>query len=510
MPYLSYEPVELSFGTSGLRGLVTDMTDLECYINTRGFIDFLSSIGHLSKGTIYIAGDLRASTPTISRAVAKAITDTDLRVVNCGFIPTPALAYYAGQNASPSIMITGSHIPDDRNGIKFYKADGEVLKSDEAAIQACVAAVREGLDDTAIADMFQPNGSLRENAALPDAISEPAEIYAKRYADVFGSFLGGKTVVVYQHSAVGRDMLVELLQSLGATVVSEGRSEKFIPIDTENVTPEDQAYFRQLAVKYPDAYAIVSTDGDSDRPFVVDERGTFYRGDILGAVVADSLQADFAAYPVSSSDVVDTFLTHKNVPYVHTKIGSPYVIVAMQNAASKGKQTVVGWEVNGGFLLGTGVTIDGRPLDALPTRDAFFPILCALRVAALAHEPVSAAFARLPQRFTSAGMLDNFATADYARIKDHFSEDTEESRQTLQTVFTADDAFGDVEKIDVMDGVRIYFVGGDIAHVRGSGNAPQLRIYSVANSQERADAIVAMAIKEPDGLLRKLAEGTAG
>jgi len=31
------QPEELAFGTSGLRGLVTDITDLEAYINTRGF-----------------------------------------------------------------------------------------------------------------------------------------------------------------------------------------------------------------------------------------------------------------------------------------------------------------------------------------------------------------------------------------------------------------------------------------------------------------------------------------
>ena len=38
---LTYQPSELKFGTSGLRDLVTEMTDLECYINTFGFIRFL-------------------------------------------------------------------------------------------------------------------------------------------------------------------------------------------------------------------------------------------------------------------------------------------------------------------------------------------------------------------------------------------------------------------------------------------------------------------------------------
>ena len=40
--------------------------------------------------------------------------------------------------------------------------------------------------------------------------------------------------------------------------------------------------------------------------------------------------------------------------------------------------------------------------------------------------------------------------------------------------------------------------------IRPSGNAPQLRIYAVANTQTRANDIVEMSLREPDGLLRKL------
>lgn len=39
---------------------------------------------------------------------------------------------------------------------------------------------------------------------------------------------------------------------------------------------------------------------------------------------------------------------------------------------------------------------------------------------------------------------------------------------------------------------------------RPSGNAPQLRIYANSDSQARADEIVELALREPDGILRKL------
>jgi phosphomannomutase len=83
----------LAFGTSGLRGLVADITDLEAYINTRGFLHYLFEIEDVRKGEIiYIAGDLRPSTDSPDRsimaAVARAIAEAGLKVVSLGTIPS--------------------------------------------------------------------------------------------------------------------------------------------------------------------------------------------------------------------------------------------------------------------------------------------------------------------------------------------------------------------------------------------------------------------------------------
>jgi phosphomannomutase len=64
--------------------------------------------------------------------------------------------------------------------------------------------------------------------------------------------------------------------------------------------------------------------------------------------------------------------------------------------------------------------------------------------------------------------------------------------------------FGTITHVDYTDGIRILFDNGDVAHVRPSGNADELRIYAVADSQKRADAIAAMGVAEPDGILRSM------
>ncbi|HVI69551.1 MAG TPA: phosphomannomutase, partial [Magnetospirillaceae bacterium] len=293
---LSYKPVELQFGTSGLRGLVKDMTDLECYINTLGFLAFTSQTDALKPGSkVFVAADLRRSSVRMLRAVDKAIVDSGFRTVNCGLIPTPALASYAMSQKAPCVMVTGSHVPDDRNGIKFYKLGGEVLKEDELVIRQAVTQARATLYALP-AEQFTPEGMLTQPRELPAEDPAARQHFMRRFVGVFGgTTLAGKKVVCYDHSSVGRDMLAQLLTDMGATVVSVGRSEAFVPVDSENVTPDDRAYFKVIAEQHPDVFAIVSSDGDSDRPFMIDETGMFHRGDVLGALVADWLDADAAA-----------------------------------------------------------------------------------------------------------------------------------------------------------------------------------------------------------------------
>jgi phosphomannomutase len=504
---LTYPPVELAFGTSGLRGLVTNMTDLECYINTRGFLKFLLDSKDIQTGTaIGLSGDLRDSTPRILSSVAQGITDANCKIVNLGKIPTPAAAYFGARHKISVAMVTGSHIPDDRNGIKFYKSRGEVLKTDEDAIKAAIAEIRKSLYNQDLAtSIFNQDGSLKDRPDLPESSNEAAGDFLRRYSSVFSDRpLTGKKIVVYQHSSLAAEMLVELLQALGADVIPVDKSESFVAIDTENVTPENQQYFRDLAQKYPGSFAIVSADGDADRPFVIDESGIFHRGDIVGTITAEFLKVEVAVVPISASDAVGLYLNKLGIELIHTKIGSPYVIAEMEQAVQRGLSPVVGWEVNGGFLTATEIQVNGQVLSALPTRDSFLPIVCTLMAAVDKKSSLSALFKTLPQRFTQAGLIDNFPTETSQAILAKYAQDNTKNRSELEKVFTPKGGFDRIISINSLDGIRMTFKNGDIAHIRPSGNAPQLRIYSVANKQQRADQIVSLAIAEPNGTLRRL------
>ena len=355
----------VKFGTSGARGLADEMTDLVCYTYTKGFLQYLEQTGEISGNgeTVAIAGDLRPSTGRIMAAVARAAVDQGYTPMNCGRIPSPAVALYGIENRCPAIMITGSHIPADRNGIKFNKASGEVLKSDEAGIVSQGVAVAEDAFDKPF--------------EMPAEDNTAANAYVARYLNTFSSdCLAGKKIGIYQHSAVGREMFVKIFSALGAEVVSLGWSDKFIPVDTEAIRDEDVALAKQWAAEQ-NLDTLFSTDGDSDRPLISDENGEWLRGDIAGILAASYLGADSVSTPVSCNTALEKTGWFKDVR--RTKIGSPFVVASMLEASEAGCAGVVGYEANGGFLTNSNFVIPGKiagcRLSPLPTRDAVLPVL---------------------------------------------------------------------------------------------------------------------------------------
>jgi len=468
----------VGFGTSGARGRVVDMTDRVCYAYTLGFLQHAVARGGLaSGGEVAIAGDLRPSTGAIMGACARAVVDSGHRPVNLGRIPSPALAAYGMARCAPSLMVTGSHIPDDRNGIKFNLPSGEILKEDEAGIRAQDVALPEGL--FAADGAFVPGTS----AALPEVRTTGLDAYVARYLDFFpAGCLDGLRVGLYEHSGVARDAFFTVLSALGARVDRLGRSETFIPVDTEAIRPEDWALARTWAAD--GAYdALVSADGDGDRPLVADERGEWLRGDIAGILCARRLGAAGVVTPVSSNTAVEKCGWFARVE--RTRIGSPFVVAGMQALLEQGLAPVVGYEANGGFLLASDIEQDGRRLSALPTRDALLVAVAILLAAREQGKAVSVLANDLPRRFTASDRVRDFPTElSQARLAAMTTDDADRDRGAAEALFGV--AFGPVVELNTTDGVRVLFASGEIAHLRPSGNAPELRAYTEADSPERA------------------------
>lgn len=432
------------FGTSGLRGLVVDLTPDLVAAHVHAFL-IACPVGT----GLYVGRDLRPSSPAIAQMVMDAAVAAGVSVVDCGDTPTPALALAAMGAGAAAVMITGSHIPADRNGLKFYTPEGEITKTDETEILAALGQNR-----------VASGGEIR-----PLHVDAP---YVARYVDAFGAdALQGMRIGAYTHSTVGRDLMKQVLVGLGAEVVELARSDRFIPVDTEAVPDDIRAQLRDWA---PGLDAIVSMDGDGDRPLLTDETGEVVPGDVLGQITAGWLGARVVVTPVSSNSAVAE-LGFDQV--ITTRIGSPYVIAGMA-----GQGACVGYEANGGFLLG----FAARGFSPLMTRDSLLPILAPLALARGAS--VSALVAGQPARFTAADRLQEIPTDVSAALVAKIDTETELLLDSLGLK---------LDRIDRTDGLRMICAGA-VVHMRPSGNAPELRLYVEADSKAKCQALLGQGL----------------
>ena len=318
----------LKFGTSGLRGLASQLEGQAARRYVAAFLGYLGGRGLAGQGEVFIARDLRDSSASIAADCAAAIAAAGLMPVDCGVLPTPALALHAMALGAPSIMVTGSHIPADRNGLKFYTPLGEITKQDEAGISAA-------LTDAEIAGA----------AVALDGYAQAGDRYRQRYRHFLPpTALGGWRIGVFEHSSAARDLLCSLLTRAGATVVRLGREERFVAVDTEAFS---DAIFqpRHDWISAHRLDAVVSTDGDADRPLVIDGNGDFIRGDALGLLTAQFLGADTVVTPVTSNSAIEIAGSFQAV--LRTRVGSPYVIAGMADAEAAGGRKIVGFGIDG-------------------------------------------------------------------------------------------------------------------------------------------------------------------
>lgn len=449
------------FGTSGLRGLVTELTPDLVGAYTRAFLAACPT-----GDAVRVGWDLRPSSPDIAAAVIEAITASGQTAIVDGALPTPALALASLSADSSAVMITGSHIPADRNGLKFYAPKGEISKADEAAILAQLDADHSSID-----------AGKEQNAS-----DTAAQAYRARYADSFGGqALKGMRIGVYQHSSVARDIMVLVVTDLGGIAIPLAPSATFVPVDTEAVDPETRAQLANWCATHQ-LDALISTDGDADRPMVTDATGQIVPGDVLGALTAQMLGATTLCTPVSSNTMIAQMPAFEMLHL--TRIGSPFVIAAMEDVlASDPSAHVVGYEANGGFLLGYTAQGPAGPLAPLMTRDCLLPILAPLSLSVQVGQPLADLVESLPARFTASDRIQGIPT--YASKP--FLEGLSKNAAARKTFF-ADMA--EETHVDRTDGLRVTFQGGDVVHLRPSGNAPEFRCYVEANSPARAQELL--------------------
>ncbi len=218
--------------------------------------------------TVAVGNDSRLSAAELNRAVTEGLSSMGIRVVNCGLCSTPAMfmtTVLEGYEYDGSVMLTASHLPFNRNGLKFFTKKGGLEKSD-------ITAILEIAEHT----QFKAAGRAGEVSEI-DFLSVYAGDIVKKIRDKTGSDrpLEGFRIVVDAGNGAGGFYAEKVLKPLGACTEGSQFLEPDGHFPNHIPNPEDETAMQaiQKAVTDNKADFGIIFDTDVDRAGAVDRNG---------------------------------------------------------------------------------------------------------------------------------------------------------------------------------------------------------------------------------------------
>ncbi len=418
---------------------------------TAAYAEFIRR-GNPSAKTIAVGRDARLSGKMVEHLVAGALMAMGFDVVNIGLATTPTTELaVTGLGADGGIIITASHNPVQWNALKLLNARGEFL-SDAEGKQ--VIAIAEA-EDFCFADVHDLGKELKDDTWAMRHIEMVKNL---PLVDCDAIAKAGFTVAVDAVNSVGGVVIPELLRSLGVKNVIELNCEahgKFA--HTPEPIPEN---LYQISDLMKDGKADVGfvVDPDVDRLAIVMENGEMFVEEYTLVAVADYVLSKTPGSTVSnlsSSRALRDVTEKHGCSYSAASVGEVNVVTKMKETGA-----VIGGEGNGGVIYP----------ELHYGRDALVGVALFLTLLAKEGKKVSELKAGYPKYAIAKNKIqltpDIDVDAILEAVKKKFSN----------------------ERITDIDGVKIDFADSWV-HLRKSNTEPIIRIYSEAETMEKADRL---------------------
>jgi phosphomannomutase len=264
------------FKAYDVRGRVPEELDEDiAYRIGRGYAAFVKP------RTVAVGRDIRASSPALTAALVKGLTDSGVDVLDIGIGGTE-LAYFAtfSRKLDGGIMVTASHNPPNYNGMKFVREESRPISADNG-----LEDIRALAERNAFGPPVAARGEVRQIDVKPDYIE-----HLLSYVDL-KALSPLKIVVNAGNGGAGPivDMLEPHLPFHFVKLFHE--PDGSFPNGVPNPMIEENRAVTIERLSAERADLGVAWDGDYDRCFFFDEQGQFIEGYYIVGLLAETFLA---------------------------------------------------------------------------------------------------------------------------------------------------------------------------------------------------------------------------
>jgi len=430
------------FKAYDVRGVYpTELNEETAYRIGRAFVQYLGV------NQVAVGRDMRVSSPVIAAAVMRGAVDQGADAIDLGLTTTDELYFAVGKYGYPAgVMITASHNPGQYNGIKMCREEAIPISSETGG---------DAIRDIVISGQFA--SPPRQGQIIPRDVTDAYVDHCLSFIDVSkvkpykiavdaGNGMAGMVIPrVFQRLPC---QLVPLYFELDGTFPNHPAS----PIE-----PENTAELRRIV---PEQHCDmgIAFDGDADRMFLVDEKGKLLGGDMVTALVAQSLlrkhPGSTILYNLISSHSVPELIEREGGRAIRTRVGHSYIKATMRQ-----ENAIFGGEHSGHFYFRDNWYADS----------GLIAFLIVLELVSQSGHTVSELIATIDTRFRSG------------EINSHVA-DQKGREQAIEEYYKARGA-----QIDHLDGVTINFPTW-WANVRSSNTEPLIRLNVEADTKQEMEA----------------------
>ena len=366
---------------TGVPGELPNLTADEAADIAGGFIIWLCQ--KLDKKpediTLAIGRDPRVSGQHLLDGLMNGFGPYGPKVYDCGMASTPAMfmaTVFPEFQCDGTVMITASHLPYNRNGFKFFTAEGGLDKSDIAQILEYAED-----DESGIRNLGEPKNKKGHTLRLGKKVFEAAKgdimtPYCNHLQELIkvgvakGSTLregaakaanakserplAGMKIVVDAGNGGGGFFAKRILAPLGADVSASQFLEPDGMFSNHAPNPEDKEAMNSISMQVisKGAYLGIIFDTDVDRAAAVDNRGREIAGNGIVAMAAALIAEDHSGSTVVTDSITSRQLTEfierdLNLKHLRFKRGYKNVINKAQELNEQGIDCQLAIETSG-------------------------------------------------------------------------------------------------------------------------------------------------------------------
>ena len=286
----------------GIEGQHINLTEEVCRNIGRGFALWLKEKTGKESIRVAVGRDSRLSGEALCTWICEAMVAAGLNVTDFGMASTPAMfmsTVTEGYAFDGSVMITASHLPFNRNGFKFFTAEGGLEKGDIKQILAFAA----GDETTGL-----PVGKLVSGSFM--------DAYAKILADKIRAATGedkpleGFRIVVDAGNGAGGFYVDKVLKPLGANTDGSRYLDPDGSFPNHIPNPEDKKAMEAIteAVRESKADLGIIFDTDVDRAGAVLSDGSELNRNRIIAMLAAILLREHPGTTIVTDSITSTGL----------------------------------------------------------------------------------------------------------------------------------------------------------------------------------------------------------